>query len=74
MDVTDGDRRVRRRRNEDATGSEAGEGAIRPINSSSAIEHARRLLELGVTAIEQRPDGRLWATGVDRRQRDRRRD
>ena len=66
------DRRVGERRRDDGTNSEAGGNVLRPITSPVALEHARRLLDLGVDGIEQRPDGRLWAVGVDRRQSNRR--
>jgi hypothetical protein len=43
-----------------------GRMVMRPLKSSSAIEHARRLLALGVGKIEERAGG-LWAEGPDRR-------
>ena len=44
---------------------------MRPIKSQSAIEHARRMLALGVGKIEERA-GELWAEGPERRSRPRR--
>jgi len=44
---------------------------MRPVTSPSAIEHARRMRELGVGKVEERDDGRVWAEGPDRRSRDR---
>jgi hypothetical protein len=43
----------------------------RPITSPSAVEHARRLLALGLSDVQERSDGRLWALGPDRRSRPR---
>jgi hypothetical protein len=44
---------------------------MRPVTSPAAIELARRLLDSGAPGVELRPDGTLWALGVDRRHRDR---
>jgi hypothetical protein len=73
MDNDAGDRRVEERR-KSVQPSENGDGVLRPVTSDSAAEYARRLLELGAPGIEERPDGRLWATGPDRRNGDRRQD
>ena len=52
---------------------ESDDGRVRrPITSETAIAIALQLLERGVPGIEQGPDGRLWALGVDRRRGDRR--
>jgi hypothetical protein len=40
---------------------------LRPVTSPSAVEHARRMAELGVDRIEERADGRVWVEGPDRR-------
>lgn len=45
---------------------------LRPITSDAARALARQLLERGVPGIEEGPDGRLWALGVERRSGDRR--
>jgi hypothetical protein len=41
---------------------------MRPVTSPAAMELARQLLESGDPGVELRPDGTLWALGVDRRQ------
>ncbi len=45
---------------------------MRPITSEAGLALARQMLERGVPGIEQGPDGRLWALGVERRTGDRR--
>jgi hypothetical protein len=45
---------------------------MRPITSEAALVLARKMLERGVPGIEQGPDGRLWALGVERRKGERR--
>ena len=45
---------------------------MRPVTSEAALALARQMLERGVPGIEQGPDGRLWALGIERRKGDRR--
>ncbi len=56
----------------DQTDPDAPRLVMRPVTNPAAIELAQQLLESGVPGIELRPDGTLWARGVDRRRRDRR--
>ncbi len=45
---------------------------MRPVTSEAALALARQMLERGVPGVEQGPDGRLWALGIERRKGDRR--
>ena len=52
----------------DQSAADARRLVMRPVTSPAAMELARQLLESGDPGVELRPDGTLWALGVDRRQ------